>query len=51
MLDTENKCAETYLKDLSCEYTIQVILNPAMNASQVNNLGWFIDSIAYSDEM
>ena len=39
MLDTKNKCAETYLNDLSCEYTIQVILNPVMNASQVNNLG------------
>ena len=25
MLDTENECTETYLKDLSCENTKQVI--------------------------
>ena len=25
MIDTEDSCTETYLKDLNCEYTLQVV--------------------------
>ena len=37
MLDTENSCTETYLKDLNCEYTLQVVLNTVLNVRRINN--------------